>query len=485
MYDSNRLIPAPFVSMTKQYQRTQDQTPIGSTFRITVIGQVLAFMGSPVSDKTFWDQPEYPPDENVPEASRLKSILRKQEAIRNLFSQDGLLFEIQSADGSAPMKCNPRVIDIDFKEGLWHDIFEYTITLEADIVYISGQAVGEDVYTNLISDASETWDFETDETPQGINLPRTYRLTHSVSATGKRFFDETGLLVKQAWEQAKDYVVSKLGYSPTIAASTDVNDIPGSYGGYNFIRSSQQDSLGGTYSVTETWLLATQPYLEEFNCDIKNDISTGVTGVTIQGTITGLEQRDANVQLLTTKYTNANTAWTTIQTLLLTRAQGYSGVTLNIVPLSRMVGKNEVAGIITYAYEYDTRPSNLFSGSLYEGITITENLAADLFASIPVIGRANGPVLQYLGSFQERSVVLNMEIVFPPSSFGGGTISEVRAALYGNPRISQSTVFNTIIQAARPALHYGTSIELTRSQNETWDAKTGRYNYSQEWVFGN
>ncbi len=485
MYDSNRLIPAPFVSISKQYQRTQDQTPIGSTFRITLNGQVLAFMGSPVSNRTFWDQPEYPADENIAAASRLKSILRKQEAIRDLFSTDGLLFEIQSGDGSAPLKCNPRVLDIEFREGLWYDIFEYTITLEADIVYINGQALGEDSFTELISDASETWDFETDETPQGIDKPRTYRLTHTVSATGKRFFDETGTLVKQAWEQAKDYVVARLGYSPSVAENAGVNTLPGSYGGYNFIRSSQQDSLGGIYSVTESWLLAEQPYLEEFTCDIKSDISTGTTGVTIQGTITGLEQRDANVQLVTTKYANASTAWATIEANLLSRAQSYAGVTLNINPLSKLVGKNEIAGIITYAYEYDTRPSNIFVGSLYEGITLTENLPADLFASIPVVGRANGPVLQYLGSIQERSVVLNIEVVFPPSSFGGGSISEVRAALYGNPRISQPNAFNTIIQAARPALQYGTSIQLTRSQNETWDARSGRYNYSIEWVFGN
>lgn len=480
MYDSNRLIPAPFVSIAKQYQRTQDQTPIGSTFRITITGQVLAFKGSPVSNRTFWDQPEYPPDEDIAAASRLKSILRKQEAIRDLFSTDGLLFEIQSGDGSAPLKCNPRVIDITFNDGLWYDIFEYVVTLEADIVYINGQALGEDAFVDLISDASETWDFETDETPQGINLPRTYRLTHNVSATGKRFFDETGTLVKEAWEQAKSYVVARLGYSPTVASSVDVNNLPGSYGGYNFLRTSQQDSLGGTYSVTETWLLATQAYLEEFTCDIKNDISTGTTGVTIQGTITGLEQRDANVQLITTKYVNASTAWSTIEGTLLSRAQSYAGVTLNINPLSKLVGKNEIAGIITYAFEYDTRPSNLFAGSLYEGITLTENLPADLFASIPVIGRANGPVLQYLGSRQERSVVLSIEAVFPPVGFSGG----IANGLWSNPRITQPGVFNAILQAASPAAHYGTSIELTRSQNETWDSKSGRYNYQIEWVFG-
>lgn len=485
MYNSSRLIPAPLIGVVKDIQRTEDQTKIGVVYRITVSGTIVAFMGSPMSNGTFWNQPEYPADEDISANSRLKAIIRKQEAIRELFSEDGYLFEVQSADGTTPMKCNPRVVSVSFQEGQWFDRCEYSIVLECDVLSINGQVLGEESFGEFISQASESWNFEIEDTPEGIDLPRTYRLTHSVSATGKRFYDETGALVKEAWEEAKDYVTSRLGYSPTIADNTDVNNLNGAYSPYNFGRSSQQDILSGGYSVTETWLLATEPCLEDFTCDIKTDASNGTTAVSLQGTITGLEERDADMQLLVKKYTNASTKWTTVQAALLSRAQSYSGLTLNPLPLSKVVSKNDITGIITYSYEYDTRPSNMFVGSVYEGITITENLPSDLFASIPVIGRASGPVLQYLSSIQERSVSLNIEIVFPPTSFGGGTAAEIRTALYSNPRISQPAVFDAIIQAARPSIYYSKNIELVRNQSETWDAKNGRYQYQIEWVFGN
>lgn len=485
MYNGNRLIPAPLVRVSKQYQRAADQSIIGSIFQLTVTGTTVAYMGSPTTDGAFWTAPGFPPDESIPDISRLKAIIRKQEAIRELFSQEGYLFEIQSADGSAPMKCNPRVMDITFNEGLWYDRVEYSITLECDVLYVNGQELGEDGFTDLISDASESWAFEVDETPEGIDLPRTYRLSHTISATGKRFFDEAGTLLKPAWKQAEAYVLARVGYSPLIAQNSGVNNLPDHYGGYNFSRTSQQDVVGGNYSLTESWILASGKALEDFNCEIKNDPSNGATTVTLAGTITGLEERDGNMGLLVKKYTNASDKWTSVQDALLSRAQNYSGLTLNPFPLSKLVGKNDINGVITYSYDYDTRPTNLFSGVTYEGITISENRPADLFASIPVLGRANGPVLQGLSSYQERSVSLNIELIVQPNTFGAGTVSEIRSAFYNNPRVAQPDIFDKIIQAARPSIYYSTNYEYVRTQPESFDVKTGRYSYSIEWVFGN
>jgi len=485
MYNSQRLIPAPpAVSIQKVYSKTPDGTPIGAGFSITLNGTFLPDKGSPMVNGTFWDQPGYPPDETVGDSSRLKAVLRKQEALRNMFSTEGGLFEIQSADGSAPMKCNPRVISIAFEPGIWYTRCDYVITLECDVVYVNGGTLSEDEFTEYIQDASESWSFETDETPEGIDLPRTYRISHTVSATGKRFFDETGALVKPAWAQAEQYVLSRLGYSALIAMSSGVNGLPSDYNGYNHSRSNNQDILGGQYSVTESWILAKGAALEEFTVSIKNEANTGVTGVSIAGSINGLEERNPDMSLLRKKYTNALTKWTTVEAALLTRAQTYAGVTLNPFPLSKLISKNDIAGNITYSYDYDTRPTNLFTGAVYESITISENLPADLFASIPVIGRQQGPVLQDLSSKSERSVTLNLEVVIPPSSFGG-TVGDLRTALYSNPRITQPDVFDNVYQAARPGLYYSTNKEFIRDKNENWDPKNGRYNFSCNFVFGN
>jgi hypothetical protein len=483
-YNSKKLIPAPFISLTKEYQRTSDSTRIGSIFRIVVYGKILVDKGSPNSSGVLWDQAGYPTDETISEDSRLGANLRKIEAIRELFSQDGYSFEVQSADGTQPLKCNPRVIDLNFPQDLWNSILDYTITLEADVVYMNGTAIGEDEFDEYVVDASEAWDIS-DDVPEGVGLPKTYRLTHTISATGKKFYDETGALVKDAWKQAQDYVLPRLGFDTVISLSSGVNNLPSYYGGYNHSRTSSQDELAGTYSVTETWILSSGTALEEFECSIKTEGGVGVTSVTINGTVTGLEQRDSNLQLTTSKYENASTKFTNVQSNILNRAQTYSGITLNPIPLSRMISKNDINGVITYNYDYDNRPTNIFSGVSLENISISETRPADLFAVIPVIGRADGPVLQDLSSTTERSVSLNIELAVQPNTFGSGSVSEIRSALYSNPRISQPTAFDNLIQAARPINYYGVDQEFVRSQSENWSAKDGRYSYSIEWVFGN
>lgn len=488
MYNSKRIIPAPpAVSIQKIYNKTPDGTTINAGFEISINGTALADHGSPSSTGVFWDQSGYPPDETVPDASRLAAIMRKQEALRELFSEEGHTFEIQSADATAPMKCNPRVIGITFGEGLWYNTCPYTITLQADVIYINGQAFGEDDFSSVyISDASESWNLEVDDTPEGIDLPRTYRMSHTISATGKRFYDDTGTLVKQAWEQAQSYVLPRLGFSSVVALSSGINNLPDYYQGYNFSRSEQKDQLAGQYSVTENWILASGRALEEFNVETKNDPSNGLTSVSIGGTINGLEIRDQNMQLVTKKYTNALDKWGTVESSLLSRAQAYAGINLNPIPLSRLVGKNDINGVITYSYEFDSRPSNLFSGASFESITISENFPADLFAAVAVIGRDNGPVLQYLNSQTERAATLNIDVVIAPPSFGDGSIGALRTAFYGsNPRITQPNVFENIFQAARPGLNYNTAIELVRDKNENWDVKNGRYNFTCSFVFGN
>ena len=152
---------------------------------------MLSFRGSPSCDPSSlaisWNPS---PDEalEVPEANRLACILRKQEAIRELFaytgddttdggrtSGDGGLLEIQSSDGSSPLKFAAKVVDINFEGGGpdavgWNQICRYTITLKADaLIGPDGTAPTIEVQFNWnISDSTERWEIAEDEGLRGI-----------------------------------------------------------------------------------------------------------------------------------------------------------------------------------------------------------------------------------------------------------------------------------------------------------------------------
>lgn len=468
IYNGKRLIPAPFVNIRKDYTKTNDGENVGSKFNISIIGTIVAWKGSPNSSGTFWTLGDYPPDEVIQQDSRLKAIIRKQEAIRQLFATEGLLLEFQSDDGSAPMMCNPRILDIQFQDGPWHTVCSYTITMEADIVYINGQEVGEDSFTDKLLDASESWSLETSEDePEDESHPRTYRFTHTLSAVGKRFYDSAGNLVKEPWEHAKAWVLPRLGLDSSVAASTNINNLSG-YTGYNIVRNEQTDEKAGSYQVTESWVLSTNPALETFTVSVKTGLDSGISTVTIDGEIKGLESRNSSMDITSSKYTNANSRFSTVAGQLLTRAQTYSGITLNATPISTSVGRNPNQGLISYSYEYNTRPSNLISGAKFETISVVDSWGIDVFASVPILGRTKGPILQSIGTHKERTRNVTIEAIFTASTGSSATDRFVT----GHPLHNAATLasIQAIVNALNPSTLGGTDVYVS-DQNANFDGQ--------------
>lgn len=478
-YDSSRLIPAPLVQFAKSYETAGDGTKLGSKFTITINGIICADKGSPNSSGTFHTSGGYPADEVITEDSRLGAIFRKQEAIRELFSQDGLSLEFQSADGSPPIKCNPRVIDIEFEEDIWFHRCDYTITLEADLMYVNGTALGEDEFANYISSAGESWSISsTDDRLGDSRYPPTYQITHTVNATGKRFFDGTGL-VKPAWQQARDWVINRLGFDETIALSSGINNLPEYYNGYNHVRSEEIDELAGTFSVTEAWVLSSGNAVEDFSISITTSNQQANNQVSINGNITGYAERDANFNITTHAMDNAEIKWSGVQTDLLSRAQIYSGYNLNPIVLSTTVGKNPVTGTINYTYQYDDRPSNNITGAVSEVINIDDSYDVNVFGVVPILGRTKGPILQDIGTKRERTRSLNMEIVFDTTVAGSGTVASRFRDNHPRVRSPQSGQIDDIISAVTP---YYSSKLFVANRNERWDG-VSRYSYNITWVY--
>lgn len=413
IYNGKRLIPCPLITLNKTFNRLDDGTLLGSTWEGTINGKIVTHMGSPNKNKVFWTLGGFPPDDTVTTDEKLGVIFRKQEAIRELFSEDGYLLEFQSLDGSAPMKCNPRITGITFAEGPWFNVCDYTITFEADTIYINGTVLGEDSNRFQVKSAGETWQIETNEDAVEYEGARTYRLTHDVNAQGKRIFNPDGSVGSGAWERAKEYVVSKLGYDTLMLSGSNVKDLPSYYNAYNHVRSENIDEAGGSYSVTETWFLASGTATEDFNISCSSSSDTSLLSVTIDGTITGLELRDSNMGLVSSKYSGALLKFNSISGVIYSRAQNYAGRNLNIIPLQSTVGKSPNAGSITYSYQYNDRPSNLLPNSLSEIFTVQDSFDNDIIAIIPVPGRARGPVLQDIGTKTERTRSVNVEIVLP------------------------------------------------------------------------
>ena len=468
-YDSQKIIPAPAITISREFTRTDDQQILGTLFNITVKGTLLAYQGSPTSSGTLWTGTGSPPNENIPSNQRLKSILKKQEAMRRLFKNEGRTFEIQPLDGSQSTKCNPRINNITF-EGTdsynvnWYEKLDYTIELEADCLYGPLMPSGEfGCANNRISGLTEEWTIEFGD------IENSFRLTHNVSAVGKRFYDETGTLTQAAWKNARDVVQPRLGISnDRIYASGVLNLDTNIYAGYNHVRNENVGITTGNYGVTETWIISSGNYLEDFTVTTNSDTLNGTTQVSIAGTITGLDTRDSNFQKTTTKWEAASSRWTTVQPLLFARAAAYSGESLNVAPTNSSIGRNPITGVINYTYDYDDRATTCVANAVSESINVTDNYAGDIFAEIPILGRAAGPILQDISTVTSTSRQLSIELVMPKTD-----TCSVSAGLAAKPNTS------SIVNSVEPS---ATQV-FKQSDSESWDWKTGRYTRNVTWVY--
>lgn len=482
IFDDKKLIPGPTVSITKNYNRIggEEGEIVSSNYEIVLNGTLVAYKGSPNSSGVFWDQSGYPEDESIEMDSRLGAITRKQKALRGLFSSvnDGKTLEIQSDDGSQPLKMYPKILNISFPEGLWHTLCPYTITLSANQIFPI-----EETFPYNISSASESWSLEPQDTPENFNIETNnsfqtssyFRLTHNVSAQGVRVYNEDGDLVSEPWESAKQWVISRLGINQQIVDSSGVNNIPSYYTGKDHFRTENVDTLNGSYGVNETWLLTSGNAIEDFTVNITNDISNPYSVVEINGTIRGLEEKDSDMTITKTRYENASEYYETLSNKFFSRAQSIYGTQpLNSLPVNTNIGRNPANGTINYNYQYNSRPSGIILDALSENINVSYTDGGQSFASVFAIGRSKGPVLQDLGTKEAKTKSLSIEAVLQPSLDPMDLLSSFA---FPENKISD------IVSQLNPVNENGVVKSFASPASKNWSPITGQLSYQVTWTY--
>lgn len=466
-FNSNNIIPGPFVTINKETDRSEDGQPKKVTYVITLKGSLSAYKGSPNSQGIFWTGSGYPPDENINSNSRLSALIAKQGALTNLFSQENGLLEVQAFDGSAPLKAVVRLRNISFDEGKWVEVCNYSITFEASKIYYGNI----ESYSLTASVPEETWSIEqTDD--KGLS----FRATHSLSCTARTNRDLNGNVIRYGWQIAKDTIHATtpkrfLGLDSSVYA--DPNAIPlSTTNGYNYVRGESIDESNGKYTVTESWTLYDTsitggvPCLEEYNISFRTDENGRIKG-TIEGTLTGLNNKDnLTYNLITSKYTNASTRWAALEPQLATICQNNAPVTLNPTPLSQVVGKNKFTGVITFSREFDNRPVLGF-GAISYTIQISNKNPNDIFASMVVLGKTQGPVLQSIYTVTASERRISIEVVLPVATINSPA-----------PAAPSNSILDAIINSYKP-----NGVVFKNQDEDSWAPEAGRYSRNVAWTF--
>lgn len=422
----------------------------------------------------------------------------------------------------------------------------------------------KDFNQSFISDFNEEWSIEADEqfgenfgdvklysneiqTPfRDLIQPKSYVVTHTLSANGKTHYGPEGK--SEAWKEARKFVQNRLVHENTQDKSltqsypnepnAGVDDIPSDsegnpnpnfgqtlpgffgsgalnlanyYNGFNHSRNEDINISEGSYSVTETWIIASGTDYENYSMSITSDNQNPFVNINVQGKIKGLsslvpssvyfggqyqdheliaDDSKKDPRFLVSPYMNALEKWYTISKSgvfgytsdIYKRANSTVAVELNSQPLDISLGMNEYAGEIDYSLSFDNRPTNIISGTLFENISINETYPGDVFASIPVIGRKTGPVLQYNGSrtaySRDLTVDLTMDSTKIPYDTGRKMLQRRPSAI--NPTASQ---LEKLIHELSPQHEPGIRKYFHDPPQESWNPKTGQYSFSIRWTY--
>jgi hypothetical protein len=165
------------------------------------------------------------------------------------------------------------------------------------------------------------------------------------------------------------------------------------------------------------------------------------------------------------------------------RANNLVAVQLNSQPLSISLGTNQFNGEITYALSFDNRPTNIITGALAESFSVNDTYPGDVFAVIPVLGRATGPIIQYIGGRTEyrRDVSLNLTMDYTRIPYGSGR----ETLLLKKPSLVEPTATEiaNLIRELSPQGEFGVRKYFVSPPAESWDPKAGTYSFNVSFTY--
>lgn len=402
-YNEEELIPAPLVSISKQNIYNDIGVFLYPQYTFVLTGTIL---GIPIDPMTGYPE--------VGESFLMENITTEQARIRDIFADDNKDLVITTPEdpdipADSVLTANCKVESISFQEGVWVQTCQYTIVLTATAIN------GEDSANSTVKDTSET--FEIVEQPNNI-----FAITHALSAVGISVSGAANPeFLARDWCIARSFNINSTG---TIAPNNDTYDYPfhdnrlianigATTGFWNYAISEGVGVENGSWNLTETmiYVVGGANATENYSITHSEEATRDKIVYSIQGSVQGHASGAFRNDL---RFANASGHfYNTVQPGLYARVTGsvvggLGSYVVNTVPVQRQLTLDVENGVFGYAYTYNASLVSLITGAVEEDIVITDNAPTDIFAQIPVPGKANGPVFQYMSTDTAPSRTVNI-----------------------------------------------------------------------------
>lgn len=505
--------PVPSISISKDFQRDAAGKIFGASLNINLEGQIYSSSG----DRGFLH------------------LTSRESGLRSVFSRDGQFFSLACVNQPPTLSGNAKVVryNAEKTDNRWINTIDYSIDLQIEsyekqsgIFLVSSvqdsynlEPLDDIAYSNLDYGMSAIGMRNLCLGSRSKEYP-SYRVTRTLSAVGKFVPSGNATSGMSAVENAKEWVRNQ------IQNGTSFTGIITGLKLYNFVRSINMSETEGAFGITDTWIAVSAtgiPYTESFTIESSLDAALERT-VVVNGTVQGLENFPtgeiytypyitggvsgtltdvmSGARLLNkgSKFDNAISGYSGIKNCMYQRASAFVPIwstnptapapgdcscsgfnfvstfnrqenTLNPIPISITEGFRPSEGVITYSWSYNNRPRPTISGIISENLTIDDNFGTPQFASIFVLGRRLGPVLQNLGTLGPSSRTVTYEVVMPKPSSLRNLVFPV-------------SVYNSVtglVDTLNPQTLFGNIAVVERTNTENWVPTEGRFVKIRSW----
>ena len=270
---------------------------------------------------------------------------------------------------------------------------------------------------------------------------------------------------------------------------------------------------GGNTSVTDTYIgaalagptgftssgITTGLYIDKYDVNLEGSRESAIVTVTVDGEIEGLERYDeggvgighAKEGLAVSAFSGSGGAPATgasgrtiSATTFYNRAleiyrevPAYSTTLLDlqVEPISQSVGYNISEATVTYSFTYSNRPTPCNEQALAENISLTKSKAVPVTASHVILGRANGPLFQDIGTKTASTTDLTVEAFVVPLYTAQACTGELSS---GSPQ----EFYDKFVTSVQSGISGTYETFYVTSDSETYDPLAGRYTRNVSWV---
>lgn len=513
-YGDYEFDPRPLVTINKEYIKTPANTGIATKYALTLNGTLIPDTGKPQEE----------------EFAGINVVFNRIDTIsgmRQAFERDFNLLFLGCTGNPPPnppiISGYPKIISMDFspKSDNYVQQAEYTINLEVPTLVGTGfETVGVsgghgDISSYGLISASDEFTVEfLDERAGGTvdidnfgKIASVFSVQRTLSAQGDTLGIGGGGTPVDAWQRAKNWVTSQLtddlnqGFPPEATEISGLMCFGTGMAYLNQFRNVSVSKTEGTCNATCSFIAASGTSYEDLDVSIDRAVDSPYTSININGTINGManlsgmyDQCGDEVfapEAQTIKFNNALSGWNVASGLVYSRAQAvYNSLdwgtkmgdylrrnpkgALNSGAMTESLGYNILGGTITYNYTYDDRPYNCYTGALTETITITENNPNDIFASLTVLGRVKGPLLQQISTSGVTTRDLSIDALLPVQT----------GCLLDASFLNSPIVYDELITGYSGMLGAKYDQIFINSQNKTWEPKMGRFTANVSYTVG-